>query len=127
MARFVIGEHDLVLRLTALEWLAATRRSPSVPLSAVRDVDVVEKPWDHFLVAEVRMGFAAGGAPGRTIVTAGPRARTNDGGEAVVFVYMNRTAIAVRTDPAFQGPRLLVASSPAADENASDLRAAAHL
>jgi hypothetical protein len=73
------------------------------------------------------MGFPNGGTPGRSIATAGPKARTKDGGEAVVFVYLNLEAVAVGTELGFAGPRLLLASSRSAEADAARIREAACL
>jgi hypothetical protein len=117
VARFLIRNGELVLRLSAAEKVAALRRSVRVPLASVRSVEVIERPWRDFLPNELRLGFAAGSAPGRSLITAGPRAKTMDGGEAAVFVYLNRRAVAVWTLGAAR-PRLLVASTRAPEDDA---------
>ncbi len=123
VARLVLADSRLILRLNALEKVAALRRSVAVPIAAVESVDVVYRPWREFLPREVAMGFAASTAPGRSVVTAGPRARTTDGGEAVVFVYFDRPAVVVRTRAGTQ-PRLMVVSTRSADDDAQRVRKA---
>ncbi len=108
MARLVIADGDFLLKLNPLEQVAALRRSVRVPLGAVKSVRVDRNPWRGVLTG-VDLGFAASGAPGKRLITAGPRARTADGADVIAFVYMNRPSVVVDLDD--RGRRMLLIAS----------------
>lgn len=108
MARFFVSDGELLLKLNPVEQLAALRRSVRAPFAAVKSVRVDQRPWSGVLL-EARMGFAAAGAPGNRLITAGPRAKTADGADLVAFVYLNRPSVVVDVDDG--GRRMLIVAS----------------
>jgi hypothetical protein len=112
----------LILRLNLGEKLMDLRlRSPTVPLGAVRKVEVLEHPR-QVLAAEVDFGFAGNTAPLGGIVTATARAKFRDG-RAAVFVYLRRKSVRVDIGLAGGRWRLFLVSCGNPDHVAAELRA----
>lgn len=109
MARVLAADGTVEIKLNALEKVLALRRNISIPVAEVRSVAVVDRPWDQLIPDRVSMGFAAATAPGRTIATVGPRARSGSG-RALVVVYRNRPSIVMEVDPARTDWSLIVVS-----------------
>jgi hypothetical protein len=99
VAQLQVEGGNLVVRFSALERIAALRRNVAVPIQAVLGASIVDRPWDRFIPEQVRMGFAARTAPGRTLATVGPRA-TSGTGQALVVVYGNRRSVVLELDVA---------------------------
>ena len=124
MARIEVRGEALLVRLNPIEKVAALRRNITVLLRSVREVEVVDQPLQGLVPERVTMGIGASTAPARGVATVGPRAKTSDGGQALVVVYFDHRSIAVTLDQS--GPwRLLVVSSRRADEVAAEVRRAA--
>lgn len=124
VARIAIADSSLVVRLNPLEAAMAVRRTVTVPLAAVRRVSVEDRPLTSSSVMhEVEMSFAAGGAPGMTFATVGPRARFRDG-RALIVVWRNSRSVIVELIPNETPWRLLVISLKNADLVAERLRVA---
>jgi hypothetical protein len=103
----------------------AFRRGVRVPLDAIESVQVQNRPLTRSPVMNgVRMGFAAGGAPGMTLATVGPRAVYRDG-RALLIVWGNGRSVILRLAPNDTGWRLVIVSQRDADEVAETIRAAA--
>lgn len=122
MARWLITEHGLQLKLNPLEQIAGLRRSVRVRREAIHTVRVDRSPWDGVLL-DADVGFAAGGAPGKRLITAGPRARIMAGAQVVAFVYLNRAAVVVEVTKSDK-LLLLVASTPDPEACATVIRRA---
>lgn len=98
MARLLVRDERLVVRLNALEKLADLRlRSPAVPVVCVRSIDVVSRTGR--LRLEVDFGFAGNTAPFAGLATASSHGRYA-GGRAAVFAYLGRSAVRVDLDDA---------------------------
>jgi hypothetical protein len=70
MARLLIRESKLILHLNWFEHAAdLSLRNPTVPLNAIRRVDVIKKPWSHLLKHQTDFGNAGNTAPLRTVAT----------------------------------------------------------
>ena len=103
----------------------ALRASVTVPLTAVRSVTVEERPLtSSSAMTDVRMGFSAGGAPGATLATIGPRARYRDG-RALIVVWRNSRSVIVDLAPNDTPWRLLIVSQRSAEQVAERLKTAA--
>lgn len=126
VARLRVAGDELVVDLNLIEKLAALRGDVRVPLASVRHVWTTDRPWDSLIPKRVKMGFASSGAPGRTFVTVGPRA-TTENGKAMVVVYRNSRSVVVEVEPGATPWALLVVSSSDADVSAETLRRAARL
>lgn len=87
MPRIEIERAELVVRLSALEKLGALRGEVRVPRKAVREVRVVDRPWD-----ELRGVRAPGVGIPRLIMLGLTRGR---GGRQFAAVYGNRPALVV--------------------------------
>jgi len=123
MARFEVRESRLVVRLNAVERLAAWRRRTEAPLSAITSVEVLPSTARSAVDELVSMGVAARGAPLGGIVTVGPRARTADGRPAFVVTYLSGEAVLVQFDSSAPWALMLV-SSRRAQAVAQTVRAA---
>jgi hypothetical protein len=103
----------------------ACRRGVRVPLDAIESVHVQDRPLTRSpIMNDVRMGFAAGGAPGMTLATVGPRAVYRDG-RALLIVWRNGRSVILDLAPNDTGWRLLIVSRRDADEVPETIRAAA--
>ena len=109
MARILVSDKNLKVKLNVAEKLLALRRDAVIPLADVRSARVVDQPWDQFIPTHVSIGFAGAGAPGRTIATVGPRARSG-AGKALVVVYRNQPSVVIDIDPTRTGWSLVIAS-----------------
>ena len=124
MARLVIESESLILHLNPIEKLATFKRNIVVSVRTISDVTVYDDPWGSVLL-DLRLGFAAGGAPLQRVATA-LSCRTRDGERAMVVVYLNRPSVVVRL--ARGSPwRLLVFSTTSPEKEAIRIRAAAGL
>lgn len=123
MARFDVQGMQLVVRLNALERLAACRWRPRAALSAITAVDVLPSTRSAAMDQLVSMGFAATTAPLRGVATVGPPARAMDGRPALVVTYLSGPAVLVRFDKTAPWALMLV-SSKRADAVARTLRTA---
>lgn len=124
MARIEVERRSLVVRLNVLEAAMALRARVAVPLDAVESVAVEDHPLKRAsIMNDVTMGFAAGGAPGMTLATIGPRAKYR-GGRALLIVWRNGRSVVIRLAPNDTAWRLLVVSMRDADEVAARVRAA---
>jgi hypothetical protein len=102
----------------------AFRRGVRVPLDAIESVHVQDRPLTRSpIMNEVSMGFAAGGAPGMTLATVGPRAGYRDG-RALLIVWRNGRSVILRLAPNDTAWRLLIVSRRDADGVAESIRAA---
>jgi hypothetical protein len=123
MARLHIRGSSLVLHLSWLEHAAdLSLRNPTVPLDAIRRVDVVKRPWSNLLRHQTDFGSQGNTAPLRTVVTLFSRGAARNGGLAAVVVYFNRPAVVVRLAPNQTPWRLIVFSSGHAEELAQAIR-----
>jgi hypothetical protein len=123
MAALKIIGGRLMLRLNPVEKLMDLRlRSPTVPLAAVRNVTVVDRPG-RILLDEVDLGFAGNTAPLGAVVTASSRAEAA-GGRAAVFVYLRRTSVRVDLAGAASPWRLFLVSCRDPEEVAAAVLAA---
>jgi hypothetical protein len=77
-------------------------------------------------MAEVHMGWAAGGAPLATLATVGPRAKYKDG-RAFIVVWRNGDSVVVELAPNETKWRLLVISTRDAVSTADRVRSAARI
>jgi hypothetical protein len=123
VARLRIADGNLVVRLNPIEVVMALRTNVTVPLSAVRSVAVENHPLTSGSVLNVRLGFAASGAPLSLIATVGPRANYRDG-RAFVVVWRNARSVVVELATNQTPWRLLVVSTKAANEVAQRLQTA---
>ena len=124
MARLIAESERLILHLNPIEKIFTFKRNIVVSLRSISDVSVYDDPWSSALL-DLRLGFAAGGAPLQRVATA-LSCRTRDGERAMVVVYLNRASVAVRL--AGGSPwQLLVVSTPSPEKEASRIRAAAGL
>jgi hypothetical protein len=115
----VVGDR-LLLRLNPVEKLMDLRvRSPSVPLTAIRRVSVVEHPGG-FIEGNIRFGFAGDTAPLGAVVTAFSRGKV-DGGRAAVFVYLRRSSVRLDLDDKAARWRLFLVSCRNAEKVAAEL------
>jgi hypothetical protein len=95
MAQLVIAGDQLIVRLSAFEKVAALHRDLRFDVTAIRSIDVVEKPWEL-----LRGWRAAGLALRRQIAVATFRGPTASrfavlrGGQRAVQVTFNRGLIA---------------------------------
>lgn len=126
MARFDVHGAQLVVRLNALERLAAWHRRPEASLAAITAVDVLTSTRPEALDELVTIGLAATGAPLRGLATVGPQARAMDGRPAFVVTYLSGPAVLVRLDATAPWALMLV-SSKRAQAVADSVRAAAPL
>lgn len=124
MARLQLHADLLLVRLNPVEKLAALSRNPRVPVAAVRDVYVVDRPLTSFVPKRVTMGFAAWTAPASRIATVGPKASTALG-KAMLVVYLNRRSVVVEIQPGPHEWALIVISARHADRQAASIRQAA--
>lgn len=124
MARLAVESERLILRLNPVEKIATFKRNIVVSLRAISDVSVQHDPWGAALL-DLRLGFAAGGAPLQRVATA-MSCRTSDGERAMVVVYLNRPSVVVRLGSGSPW-RLLVVSTPSPETEANRIRAAAGL
>ena len=122
MARLLVRETTLILHLNWLEHAAdLSLRNPTVPLRAIRRIDVIKKPWSNLLKHQTDFG-AGNTAPLRTVATLFTRATARNGGLAAVAVYLNRPSVVVRLAPNATPWRLIVFSSGHAEELAQAIR-----
>jgi hypothetical protein len=125
VARVQVDGRSVVVRLNLLETAMAFRSGVRVPLDAIESVHVQDRPLTRSpIMKEVRMGFAASGAPGVTLATVGPRAVYRDG-RALLIVWRNGRSVILCLAPNDTGWRLLIVSQRDADEVAETVRAAA--
>jgi len=110
MARFEVRGARLVVRLNAVERLAAWRWRPQAPLSAITSVNVLPSTARSAVDESVSMDVAARGAPLGGIATVGPRARTADGRPAFVVTYLSGQAVPVQFDSSAPWALMLVSS-----------------
>jgi hypothetical protein len=127
VARLVLEGTQLSVRLNAIEVVMALRRRVTAPVAAVRSVAVQDRPLTRGpFMADVRMGWAAGGAPLGTVATVGPRARYKDG-RAFLVVWRNAASVVVDLGPNETSWRLLVISTRDAAATAAMVRSGAGL
>jgi hypothetical protein len=123
MARLLIRGSNLILHLNWLEHAAdLSLRNPTVPLNAIRRIDVIKKPWSNLLKHQTDFGNAGNTAPLRTVATLFTRGAARNGGLAAVVVYLNRPSVVVRLAPNATPWRLIVFSSGHAEELAQTIR-----
>lgn len=117
LARLLITGDELVLHLNPGEKVAAFRRDLRFPTGRVLGVSILDKPLDSpWYRTELKLGFAARGAPAAKIATI-IGAPMDSGGKAFVAVYRNAPAVTVDLAPSESDPwrRLVVSTSnPAA-------------
>ena len=109
MARVLVSDGTVEVKLNVVEKILALRRRVSILVADVSSASVVDRPWDQVIPSRVSMGFAGATAPGRPIATVGPRSRSGSG-KALVVVYLNRPSIVIEADPARTGWSLVIAS-----------------
>jgi hypothetical protein len=101
VARLLVDGSTLVLRPNLAEKILDVRlRRFDMPLHAVTDARVVDKPWQEagFFCDGVSFGFAGDTAPARALLTVSSRARFEDS-RAAVYVYLNRRSVHISLDP----------------------------
>jgi len=125
VARLVVEASELIVRLSRLEKVLALRGDVAVPLSAVEDVSVVDRPWDSKVENQLRLGFATGGAPAQKLMMFLAKAKLRAGGRAVVIVYLNKTSVLVKLAQNVTPYRLILVSTAMAEDVASAISRAA--
>jgi len=107
VAKLVVAENDLVVRLSRLEKLGAMRGDVRVPLAAVRAVRVTDQPW-----SELRGIRTPGtGLPGVVSLCT----RRGRGFVDFAAVYRGREAVVIEAEHA-PFDRLVVSSADAAGD-----------
>lgn len=111
MAKLLVDGSWLVVRLNQLEKLAdLSLRNVRVPSTAIETIEVVSDPHGRLLPKEVDFGFAGNTAPARKVMSLKTRAKTTNGGRAVVAEYLNRQAVVLRLSANATPWRLIVVS-----------------
>lgn len=115
MARIALVGSEIVVRLNPVERLLAFRWRPRTLMSQVASVTLLESTAPRVVDSVVNLGFAAQGAPGRGLVTVGPRCRGRDGRPAMVVTYGSGPGVLVRFRSEARWSLYLVSSRQAAD------------